>query len=402
MGKAVGSVEVRTATRPGRPSPSRVTGSGIVARMRLADRWSNGSPGVQGSVEEWRSLSRRGQLVSLRRVGRAALAAFGLEDARLTLLSDQCNTTFRVEARGGPYVLRISRPQVHTAETIESEMAWLSALRRETDLGVPEPVRSRAGSFVVLGGDVVVPEPRACVLLRWLDGRFADRRLGPAHLRRVGALEARLHEHAACWAPPRGFLRPRVATLSDAGKIESIAPSAAGGLAGDHPTGEDADRGLHLVDALVSRGAAELFGRALDVVWVTTRELAEEPASFGLIHGDLHYENFLFHRGVVRAIDFDDCGWGFHLYDLAVTLWELEERPRYDELRDALLTAYAQHRPLPRDHWIHLRALFVLRRMQMLMWALESREHVAFRDVWKDWARDELDAVAFHVNALAV
>ena len=45
----------------------------------------------------------------------------------------------------------------------------------------------------------------------------------------------------------------------------------------------------------------------------------------GLIHADLHYENFLFHDGVARAIDFDDCGWGFYLYDVAVTLWELEE-----------------------------------------------------------------------------
>src|SRR4029077_14250814 len=135
--------------------------------------------------------------------------------------------------------------------------------------------RSRDGSFVVLADDAVVPEPRTCVLLRWLEGRFADRRLRPVHLHRVGILEARLHEHAARWAPPRGFLRPRVATLSDAGKIESIAPTAAAGLVGDHPTREDADRGLHLVDALVSRGAAELFSRALYLVWVTTRKLAE-------------------------------------------------------------------------------------------------------------------------------
>ncbi len=132
----------------------RIAVGGILARMGLADTGRSGSPGVQDSAEEWRSLSRRGQLVSLRRVGRAALAAHGLGDARLTLLSDQYNTTFRVEARGGPYVLRISRPQVHTAETIESEMAWLGALGRETDLGVPEPVRSRNGSFVVLAGDV--------------------------------------------------------------------------------------------------------------------------------------------------------------------------------------------------------------------------------------------------------
>jgi len=346
------------------------------------------------------SLSRRGQLGRLRRLGRTALAAYGLEDARLTLLRHEHNTTFRVEARGESYVLRINRPQVHTAQTIDSEMAWLTALRRDTDLGVPEPVSSRDGPFVVVARDAGVPEPHACVLLRWLDGRFSDQRLTPTQLQRVGVLEARLHGHAARWAPPSGFLRPRVDTLSDAGKIESMAGSAAVARLGDHPTREDGDRGLRLVEALVSADAAALFGRALEVVWATTRKLAEDTDAFGLIHGDVHYENFLFHRGAVRAIDFDDCGWGFHLYDLAVTLWELEDRPRYDALRDALIAGYAEERPLPGDHVIHLQALFVLRRMQMLLWALESREHAAFRDTWQVWADEELRAIARALSRL--
>ena len=342
----------------------------------------------------WESLGLRAQLRRLRRLGRTALASFGVQDAGLTLLRHEANTTFRVETVAGRFLLRINRPNVHTHETIESEMAWLTALRRETDLGVPEPVRSRDGSFVVVVEDAGVPVPHACVLMRWLDGRFSDRRLTPAQLRRVGALEAHLHDHAESWAPPPGFQRPRVDTVTDAGKIASIAGSAAASFPGDHPTRDDAERCLRLVEALISADAAALVADALDPVRETTRRLAQTPGSFGLIHGDLHYENFLFHDGAVRAIDFDDCGWGFHLYDLAVTLWELEERPRYCELRDALLDAYAERRALPHDHTTHLQALFVLRRMQMLTWALESRRHPAFRDRWQAWARDELDAIA--------
>jgi Ser/Thr protein kinase RdoA (MazF antagonist) len=345
------------------------------------------------------SLTRRGQLGRLRRLGRSALAAYGLANARLTLLRFDYNTTFRVDARGGPYVLRISRPRTHTREMVGSEMAWLSALRHDTDLGVPDPVASLDGSHVVVAHEPGLPEPRVCVLLRWLDGRFSDRRLMPGHLRRVGVLEARLHVHAQRWTPPSGFVRPRVDTLSDAGKINSMAQSSAVARRGDHPTVEDADRARRLVEAVVSTDAAMVFGRALEMVWATTRRLAEEVDAFGLIHGDLHYENFLFHRGVVRAIDFDDCGWGFHLYDLAVTLWELEGRPRYNQLRDALLAAYAEERPLPRDAAIHLQALFVLRRMQMLTWALESREQPTFRDTWQVWASEELHAIEVAVNA---
>lgn len=352
----------------------------------------------QAAMNAFALLSRRGQLGRLRRLGRAALVSYGFEDARLILQLHKENTTFRVEARGGPYVLRINRPRVHTPDTIASEVAWLGALRRDTDLDVPEPVAARDGSFVVVASDPGVPEPHMCVLLRWLDGRFVDRRLTPAHLRRVGALQGRLHEHAASWKPPADFIRPRVDTLTDAGKVDSMARSAAVARHGDHPTKEDGDQSMELVEALVSTEDAVLVARALEVVWETTRKLAE-IGTFGLIHGDLHYENFLFHRGEARAIDFDDCGWGFHLYDLAVTLWELEDRPRYDELKEALLEAYAEERPLPDDHEIHLQGLFVLRRMQMLLWVLESREHAAFRHEWQRWAREDLDEIARALTA---
>ena len=101
----------------------------------------------------------------------------------------------------------------------------------------------------------------------------------------------------------------------------------------------------------------------------------------------------LFHHGVARAIDFDDCGWGFYLYDLAVTLWELEERYHYPELRDALFDEFSRHLPLPVDHDRHVQALIILRKMQILMWFLESRQHVAFRDNWRRWAQEEVAAV---------
>jgi Ser/Thr protein kinase RdoA (MazF antagonist) len=350
-------------------------------------------------VEAFASLSRRGQLRRLRRLGRAALARYGVEDARLTLQRYEQNTTFRVEAGDRPYLLRINRPRVHTADTIGFEMAWLSALRRDTDLRVPEPVAARDGSFVVAARDAGVPEPHICVLLRWLDGRFIDERLAPAHLWRVGALTGRLQEHAATWTPPPGLLRPRVDTLTNEAKVDSIAPSATVARDHDLPTPEDGTRALQLVDTLVSAHDAAMFEKALEVVWVSTRALAKDTGAFGLIHGDLHYENVLFDRGEAGAIDFDDCGWGFYLYDLAVTLSELEGRPHYAELRNALLDGYAQVRSLPEEHAIHLSAFLALRRMQLLLWVLQSRDHAAFRDKWQAWARNELDAIAAVVGA---
>jgi len=40
----------------------------------------------------------------------------------------------------------------------------------------------------------------------------------------------------------------------------------------------------------------------------------------GLIHADLHLGNALFWSDEVRVIDFDDCGFGYWLYDIAFAL----------------------------------------------------------------------------------
>ena len=181
---------------------------------------------------------------------------------------------------------------------------------------------------------------------------------------------------------------------------ERVAGLTVAAASGEHPTASDAEQCLRLVTDLMSSAAVSTFAQALDVVWTTTNELLEQGSAFGLIHGDLHYENFMFHEGTAPAIDFDDCGWGFHLYDLAVTLWELEDRPRYNEMRTALLEEYSRLRPLPERHSGHLQALVILRRLQILMWILESREHVAFRNDWEDWANEDLARISGAVATL--
>jgi Ser/Thr protein kinase RdoA (MazF antagonist) len=323
-----------------------------------------------------------------------ALDAYGVGDARLTPLRHEHNTTFRVDVAGERLVLRIDRPGVHTTATVGSEAAWLAALRRDTDLAVPSPVAARGGRLVVEAAAPGVPERRVCILVRWLDGRFVNRRLTRAHLGEVGATIAALQDHAIGWTLPAGFVRPRVDTLTTTGKRDSLAPSAEAARSGDHPSREDGRALVDLVGDLLSTRHGDLAGATLESIRATTRDLASEAGSFGLIHGDLHQENYLFAGRNMRAIDFDDCGWGFHLYDLMVTTVELERHPGYPALRAAALEAYAERRPLPARYEEHLIMLVALRRLQLVAWILESREHAAFRHVWQEWAQEELDELA--------
>src|SRR4051794_7489995 len=354
-------------------------------------------------MRSYTSLSGRGQLARLRRLGHAALAryAIDLHDARLTPLRHQQNATFRVDAPAGRFVLRISRPEPHTPASVASEMAWLAALRRDTGLCVPEPVAAADGSLVVSITDDGVPGVRLCALLRWIDGRFIDRGLTPAHLRRAGSLVAGLHDHAVDWVPPGSFVRQRVDTITTDGKAASFTERSGASAAEACPTPADGERATSLVRDLLSPSDAVVVERALDVVRGTTRTLGSRSGGFGLIHADLHQENVLHVGTTAGAIDFDDCGWGFHLYDLAVPLSELTARPRYPELRKALLEGYAARRTLAPDADAHIDAFIVLRGLQLLVWVLESREHAAFRDDWRPSARKELDWVASQLDDVA-
>ncbi|SFW68864.1 phosphotransferase enzyme family protein [Amycolatopsis australiensis] len=271
-------------------------------------------------------LDRPGRTRRLRRLAEAALTAYDVPVARLTPLGRGHNTTFRVDgADGHRYVLRVQRPDGPSTAQVRSEMRWLAALRRETGLLVPQPVPTRTRDLVTVVADPAVPEPRACVLCHWVDGRFVDERLSAAQLYAVGELTARLHLHGA---RTTGLDRGRVDDLTGFGRAQVDGFS----------------------DAVIDR-AVELAGgddrvrAAVERVRAVRAGLGFGADVFGLVHGDLRQENYLFHRGRVRAIDFDDCGYGHYAYDLAVTFDGLEHLPQRHELREALLDGYRSVRP---------------------------------------------------------
>ena len=157
----------------------------------------------------------------LRRLVAEALKAYTVRPVRITPLPRGDNVAFRLEtADGQRYVLRIHRvggnawhPRRNAAH-VESELTWLTALRRDTDLVVPEPVPNRFGARFTIAEVEGVPEPRICVLLRWVEGRFVDAGLTPQHMERVGDFMAHLHTHALAFEPPKGFVRGRLGDTS--------------------------------------------------------------------------------------------------------------------------------------------------------------------------------------------
>jgi Ser/Thr protein kinase RdoA (MazF antagonist) len=319
-------------------------------------------------------LTRRAELAWLRQVALAALGHYPLADGRLTFVSHGENTTFRHDGADGRHLVRVHRPQRHgrdldSVAAIRSEIAWLQAVRNDTDLAVPEPVAARDGALTVTveaGG-----KTRVCSVLRWMDGRFHETSARPVHMVRLGEAMACLHEQADAWRPPVGFVRIRWDHETFFGNVMVYGDTPAAGC-------------WELLPEEVRARFRTVDDRMVDII--------AGAGDTGLIHADLHLGNALFHRGAVRLIDFDDCGTGPRLYDLAVALWELRDRPDYPAFRDALLSGYRAGRDVDAGY---LDDFIALRQVAFDLWytgtAQVNTEFSARLDTVHRWSLAMLD-----------
>lgn len=307
--------------------------------MGLSSLWYSGAD-VKGTMEPEQNPNYVGKGLILKRLAEAALEEYGLRGARFDLLKGfQGKHLFRVvSAEKGEFLLRMYTERrsnrrlaaSFSEEALRSQLLWMEALRRGARLSVPEPIRTTEGALTARAS-AEGTEDRNCLLLGWVPGEHkVPKHLTPDDLRIVGAYAARLHLHAERFSVPEGFVRP----TWNWGSL--FAPSA---------------RIWHAGSAILSEGEMKVLSDTAKSVQETLRELGTGGGTFGMIHRDLQPENLVFDGERVSAIDFEGCGWGYYLYDLAVLLLRLEESgERYEPLRAALLEGYQQVRYLPEEH----------------------------------------------------
>jgi Ser/Thr protein kinase RdoA (MazF antagonist) len=308
---------------------------------------------------EYKQLTRRGQIRRMRTVAERALQLYGIEPVALSLLAHAFNTTFKVTGRDNArYVLHILRPVENAVRVrVEAELWWLDQVRADLDLTVPAAVRTSSGEDVVSVAVAGMDAPRLCTLFTWIDGTVLHQQLRSVHLAAVGRLTARLHHHSAQLHVPAWFNRPQV----------------------DRADAETEEEVVRLFADSLSPHAADVMCRALQQTRQAQEGLGSGPDVYGLIHADIHQKNYLFHGGQVRLIDFGDCGWGSYLYDLGVTLSELDDLPQRRELRVALLAGYRQIRDLSTTEESLIDTFVMLREVQNLTWFLREPDDALYQ-----------------------
>jgi Ser/Thr protein kinase RdoA (MazF antagonist) len=284
----------------------------------------------------------------------AAMALYEVSpSARAELIRYGENTTYRVIDGPRSLALRLARPSYQTQASMESEIAWMSALR-ECGIDTPAPAPGRDGAFVQR-----VPEPggqlRLAVAFEWVEGVPLPEVRGLDAWSRLGEIMATVHEHGRSWQPPAGFTRP-------AWDQNAVA-------------GEDPRWGNPVPDGIWPEQDTQAILAARAAVRERLQSFGASSERFGLIHSDLGFENVLVQPdGKTVVIDFDDCGPSWYLYEIASVLYPHEGTPEFPGRLEMLIEGYRRVRPLPDDDIDELPTFFMCRRLTTLGWTFSRSD----------------------------
>ncbi|HJV71703.1 phosphotransferase enzyme family protein [Ideonella sp.] len=276
----------------------------------------------------------------LQQLAESALRSWHTAVREIRLIKMRENAVFRVvDSQGDAFALRVHHEGNHDDDALRSELQWMSALK-EDGVDVPTIVPAADGRLFVSVPMDGVRGVRQVDLLRWIDGRQLGTSASGLSVdladveqtyRLIGNTAARLHNHATAWSPPQTFRRHHW-------DLE--------GLAGEQPLW-----GRFWDLEVLTSAERELLLHARNEVRRQLCALARRSDSrrrYSLIHADLVPENLLLlSNGTVRLIDFDDCGFGWHLLELATALYFIQDDPSYEVAKAGLVAGYREYRDLP-------------------------------------------------------
>jgi Ser/Thr protein kinase RdoA (MazF antagonist) len=283
----------------------------------------------------------------------AALRRYGVRPRRIRPLAAD---VVRIDADNGQTFALRCRPRADRAfGNIPLEIAWMAALRSDTNIRPPEPVPGLDDALIQQVEVPEVPEPCDCVLFYWMPGPTLAARLTPENIYRMGELSARLHAHAATYRPPVEIPVRTLDELIGRGERDVL-------FSHEHPE-------------FLPPSRRALFEHVAERFRETVAAIYADPTGRVLIHADLHPKNIKIHRSRLRPLDFYEVIWGYPVQDIALTLYDLrfftDSRPYgYAVLREAFHRGYGSRLAWPETHAGQIDTLVAGRRLRQANWVL--------------------------------
>ena len=273
------------------------------------------------------------------------LSRYPIDVKSTVSINYEYNATLKVETIDGRFLaLRINTNSPRTPENLRAEIAFVRFLAEDGRVKVPNPIENHEGNFYTSILHEASGRMFHCVLYSWILGEELEDAPTDEQLSALGAAMATMHLAA------QGFELPEGASL---------------------PTFDDplwwTEDFLLSEKSVLDAEAKELISRALSAIKSGVSKFYANGTPI-LIHADMHGANVLWYQDSLSVIDFDDCGFGFPLQDLATALYYLDT-PEQDA---AFKQGYASIAPVPQYSEIEMKMLLLQRRIVLLNYLYET------------------------------
>lgn len=279
-----------------------------------------------------------------------AVAKFGYSpESKIALLNISENATFKVtdSNSGVDTILRIHRPFYHSRSAIQSELDWVQSLREVQLVRTPAILPSGSGEQVIIAQDST-GEQRHAVMFEFMPGVEPTEDRLVEDFKTLGAITARLHDHAKNWVRPSSFTR----------------------FTWDFETalGPNGHWGSWRDGLAMGPDELKILGRLSETLEKRLERYGKSEDRFGLVHADMRLANLLVADKDVTVIDFDDCGFSWFMYDLGSSVSFIEDHPLIPDMTASWVEGYRSVSELSKEEEDELPTFIMFRRLLLVAW----------------------------------
>lgn len=280
-----------------------------------------------------------------------AMTAFGVSGkAVFTQISE--NATYFIYQNEKPvYTLRICRPKYHTFEELQSEIHWLLNI---DNINICKPI-SQNGEYIKYVDGCF------CTMYKYIDGVSDIDIDGNEFLfAEIGKIAALLHKNTI--EKPFKAVRP----------IWSM----------KNLIGENALWGNWRDTTALNNMQKDILEKACTKIYEKVENYKTDK--YGLIHIDLRLTNIIVGKDI-GVIDFDDCGYGYFMQDLASSVSFLENSPKLPLLIENWYKGYESIAPLDNKDKEMAKTFILARQIQLLAWITSHNKSTYVQGIDKNF-----------------
>lgn len=288
---------------------------------------------------------------NLNKTASMAVSAFGVDGNAIFVQISENATYFICKNNKPKYTLRICRPNYHTFEELESEIQWLLNI---DNVNICKPILKNGEYVKKINGCY-------CTMYKYIEGMADIEIEGNENLYiEIGRIAGLLHKNTI--EKPFKAVRPKWSMENLIGKK---------GLWGDW------------------RKTAFLNSQQKDIIEKACNKIYEKVANYktdkyGLIHIDLRLTNIIVGK-TTGVIDFDDCGYGYFMQDLASSVSFLENSPQLSTLIENWYKGYEEVMPLDSKDKEMAKTFILARQIQLLAWVTSHSKSTYVQGIDKDF-----------------